>query len=99
MSSASQILQYGPPYSELTEPIHWCAVQTRPPRRSGDVEAAGLGVTTFLPLVKQVHRWSDRQKIVEVAAILLPHFRATAIFPRSRCCRRARARSDWIRRY
>ena len=45
----------------------WFAVQTR--ARHEKVVAQQLcdkGVTTFLPLVKRVHRWSDRQKMVEL---------------------------------
>jgi len=45
----------------------WFALQTR--ARHEKVVAQRLwdkGVTTFLPLVRQVHRWSDRRKTVEV---------------------------------
>jgi transcription termination/antitermination protein NusG len=46
---------------------HWYAVHTR--ARHERVVAALLqqkAVTTFLPLLFQVHRWSDRKKVVEV---------------------------------
>jgi transcription antitermination factor NusG len=46
---------------------HWYAVHTR--ARHERVVAHQLreqGVTTFLPLVTEVHRWSDRQKSVEL---------------------------------
>ena len=45
----------------------WFAVQTR--ARHEKVIAQGLrdkGITTFLPLVKEVHGWSDRRKTVEL---------------------------------
>jgi transcription antitermination factor NusG len=46
---------------------HWYAVQTR--ARHEQVIAHRLreqGVTTFLPLITEVHRWSDRRKSVEL---------------------------------
>src|SRR5262249_3207608 len=45
----------------------WYAVQTRA-RHEKMVEQRLLerGVTTFLPLVTEVHRWSDRNKTVEI---------------------------------
>lgn len=45
----------------------WYAVQTRA-RHEKIVEQRLLerGVTTFLPLVTEVHRWSDRNKTVQV---------------------------------
>lgn len=45
----------------------WYGLQTRP--RHEKIVAERLqerGVTTFLPLVREEHRWSDRKKIVEV---------------------------------
>ena len=46
---------------------NWYAVQTRA-RHEKTVEQRLLerGVTTFLPLVTEVHRWSDRKKSVQV---------------------------------
>jgi len=46
---------------------NWYAVQTRA-RHEKVVEQRLLerGVTTFLPLVTEVHRWSDRNKSVQV---------------------------------
>jgi transcription antitermination factor NusG len=46
--------------------LHWFAVQTR--ARHEKVVAERLderGITSFLPLVKVLHRWSDRRKTVE----------------------------------
>ena len=46
---------------------HWYAVHTR--ARHEKMVAERLleqGVNTYLPLVKETHRWSDRKKVVEV---------------------------------
>src|SRR5947207_2578908 len=45
----------------------WYGVQTRP--RHEKIVAQRLterGVTSFLPLVTEIHRWSDRKKAVQV---------------------------------
>ena len=45
----------------------WFALQTRARHEKVVVQRlSDKGVTTFLPLVRQVHRWSDRRKTVEV---------------------------------
>lgn len=60
---------------ELSQPIavagaaaeNWYALHTR--ARHEKVVAQRLeerGVTTFLPTMEEVHRWSDRKKVVEV---------------------------------
>jgi transcription antitermination factor NusG len=49
------------------EPANWYAVQTR--ARSEKViceRLAEQGLTTFLPLVTEIRRWSDRKKKVEL---------------------------------
>jgi len=44
----------------------WFAVHTRARHEKVVVEEAReSGITTFLPLVKQVRQWSDRRKVVE----------------------------------
>ena len=53
--------------SATGEPESWYAVQTR--ARHEKSVASRLqerGVPTFLPLVTETHRWSDRKKVVEV---------------------------------
>lgn len=50
-----------------TEPARWYAVHTR--SRHEKVVAQRLqekGMTTFLPIVSEVRRWSDRQKTIEL---------------------------------
>jgi transcription antitermination factor NusG len=64
----------------LEEPL-WYAIHTRA-RHEGNV--AGLlvekGVTAYLPLISEVHHWSDRRKVVETplfscyAFVQLPSF-------------------------
>jgi transcription antitermination factor NusG len=47
--------------------LHWYGLHTRP--RHEKVVAQRLeerGVTTFLPLINEVHTWSDRKKTVQV---------------------------------
>jgi transcription antitermination factor NusG len=51
----------------LGAPENWYAVQTR--ARHEKAVAYRLcerGVTTFLPTVREVHRWNDRKKIVDI---------------------------------
>lgn len=61
-------------FSDLSQPIsalhveteNWYALHTRP--RHEKIVARRLeerGVTTFLPIVTEVHRWSDRKKNVQ----------------------------------
>lgn len=46
---------------------HWYAVQTNARHeRKVTLQLEEKGVTTFLPLVTEVHRWSDRRKVVEL---------------------------------
>jgi transcription antitermination factor NusG len=46
---------------------YWYALQTQP-RYEKKVAAQLLkkGITTFLPVVSEVHRWSDRKKVIQV---------------------------------
>jgi transcription antitermination factor NusG len=68
MSSSHQSWEYSPPIPMIAaETAHWYAVQTR--ARHEKTVAGRLreqGLDTFLPLVSEVHRWSDRRKRVEV---------------------------------
>ena len=74
MSSAGQIV--GLDYSSMVlasfeesrpNELHWYAVRTR--SRHEKIASQQLltrGIETFLPVVTQTHRWSDRKKQVEV---------------------------------
>jgi transcription antitermination factor NusG len=56
-----------PAIFSVPEELHWYAIYTR--ARHEKFVAASLrqkGVTTFLPLLSRVHRWSDRRKTVQV---------------------------------
>jgi transcription antitermination factor NusG len=49
------------------EPTSWYALRTRPrheKRVAKELEEKGIAM--YLPLVTQVHRWSDRRKVVQV---------------------------------
>ncbi len=49
------------------EQARWYAVRTRPRHEkkvAGELEEKGIAI--YLPLVTQVHRWSDRRKVVQV---------------------------------
>ena len=53
--------------SETANGLHWYAVWSRS-RHEKMVAGAltNVGITTFLPLVTETHRWSDRRKSVDV---------------------------------
>ena len=45
----------------------WYAVHTRPQHEKSVVSHLQRhGITTFLPLVSEIHRWSDRRKVVHL---------------------------------
>lgn len=45
----------------------WYAIHTRAQHEKSVVtHLKNAGITTFLPLVSELHRWSDRRKVVEV---------------------------------
>lgn len=47
---------------------HWYALYTRARHEKAvDASLRQKGVTTFLPLLSRVHRWSDRRKTVQVS--------------------------------
>jgi transcription antitermination factor NusG len=52
----------------VTEDRPWYAVQTRMRfEKKVFAQLEDKGIETFLPLIKQVHRWSDRRQVIEVA--------------------------------
>ncbi|HTD22922.1 MAG TPA: UpxY family transcription antiterminator [Terriglobales bacterium] len=84
MSSATQTLTYDTDTirNEAIEQPHWYAVQTR--SRHEKRVAAELqekGITTYLPLLTQVHRWSDRRKVVQVPLFSCYAFFYAALVP------------------
>src|SRR5439155_7074937 len=68
MSSSGQTWQTSSPVPVTeVDRSHWYAVQTR--ARHEKVVSERLqeqGLTTFLPMISEVHRWSDRRKTVEL---------------------------------
>jgi len=51
----------------LTEQPKWYALHTRPRHeKKVDIELQEKGVVTYLPLLTQVRRWSDRRKTIRV---------------------------------
>ena len=72
------------------ESANWYAVQTR--ARHEKVVAERLqeqGITTFLPIMREVHRWSDRKKTVEVPLFSCYVFVKTTLTNQQRlrvCC-------------
>jgi len=66
--------------SRIPDSSNWYAIQTR--SRHEKMVAAhltGRNVTTFLPLVTQIHRWSDRRKTVQLP--LFPGYAFVRIVP------------------
>lgn len=67
MSSLGQVWESPPATSVAAVEERWYAVWTR--SRHEKLVAAKLenmGVPTYLPLVTEVHHWSDRRKVVQV---------------------------------
>jgi transcriptional antiterminator RfaH len=71
VSSGNQV--WNPPVVQhwtvnpATETARWYAIHTYARHEKGVVtRLRSEGITTFLPLVSEVHRWSDRRKVVQV---------------------------------
>jgi transcriptional antiterminator NusG len=55
------------PERETANGLHWYAVWSRSRHEKKVVTAlTNAGVTTFLPLVTEMHRWNDRRKSVDI---------------------------------
>jgi transcription antitermination factor NusG len=70
VSAGSQLLPLNTPTAEnialLSQP-RWYAIRTRSRHEKMVHEQLQTqGIETFLPLVKRIHKWSDRKKEVEV---------------------------------
>ncbi len=56
-----------PAVSYSAEGAEWYALHTKPQHEKSVVaHLQRQGLTTFLPVVSEVHRWSDRQKVVQL---------------------------------
>lgn len=60
----------------------WFAIQTRAKHEHKIAsELQQKGLTTFVPTVREIHRWSDRRKIVDVALFSCYAFVQTTLSP------------------
>lgn len=67
MSSVAQLVDQSANLALLAEQPQWYAVHTRPKHEKRvAAELSQKGIANFLPLVTEVHRWSDRKKKVEL---------------------------------
>jgi transcription antitermination factor NusG len=69
MAACSEIVPFPQksPWAGADQVEHWYALQTRVQREKVvERRLQERGVTTFLPVVTEVHRWSDRKKIVQI---------------------------------
>jgi transcription antitermination factor NusG len=69
MSSSSQPCELHSAIPPIRpDQVNWYALQTRARHEKSVAERLQQeqNVVTFLPLVRQVHRWSDRRKVVEL---------------------------------
>ena len=50
----------------VSEEARWYAIHTRARHEKAvTAQLQRIGITTFLPLIRQTHRWSDRQKTIQ----------------------------------
>lgn len=67
MSSRGQLQELNSPPVAATAPANWYALHTRARHeRAAEQRLRVQGMTTFLPVTTEVHRWSDRRKRIEV---------------------------------
>jgi transcription antitermination factor NusG len=70
VSSSNQFCESSFSLTGITAPVEspqWYAIHTRARHEKAVVaQMQNHGITTFLPLVTQVHRWSDRRKVVQL---------------------------------
>jgi transcription antitermination factor NusG len=70
VSTSSQLCESSVPLPGIAVPCgspQWYAIHTRARHEKAVVaQMQNHGITTFLPLVTQVHRWSDRRKVVQL---------------------------------
>jgi transcriptional antiterminator NusG len=87
LSSAGQILASDLMPAVTVEEAQWYAIQTRPNHEKKVVaELERKAITMYLPLVQQVHRWSDRFKVVQVPLFSGYAFVHAVVSPAVRLC-------------
>ena len=86
MSSSGQLQELNSPLSTAAaEPANWYALHTRARHeRVVDQRLRAQGMTTFLPVTTEVHRWSDRRKRIEVPLFSCYVFIRSALSPEDR---------------
>jgi len=86
MGSSGQFCKVGLPIPVLaTGAVSWYALHTRARHERMVVHRLGdEGVTTFLPVATEVHRWSDRRKSIEVPLFPCYVFVRLALTPEER---------------
>ncbi len=78
----------------MPAPGVWYAIHTRAQHEKRiEMQLRQRGICSFLPLEKQVHRWSDRRKLVEVP--LFPCYAFVHIIPSAQT-RSSVARTDGV---
>jgi len=100
VSSVSQIREPGSaifPHDTKFESARWYALQTRSRHeRVVNHQLQMRGFSTFLPFVTEVHRWSDRRKLIETP--LFPCYVFVRLVPTSEARVRV-LRSDGVVRF
>jgi len=67
VSDSVQVQAEQPTQMSILNEFPWYAVQTRPRHEKKiDAELQQKSITTFLPVLAEIHRWSDRRKVIEV---------------------------------
>jgi transcription antitermination factor NusG len=86
MSSAVLIQPGASPVVAIAQPEPcWYAAQTHArAEKKAVTQLQGKGVETFLPTVKEIHRWSDRRQVVEVAMLPGYAFVRAVLTPQTR---------------
>jgi transcription antitermination factor NusG len=86
MSSDAQVYQiHSAVPSPATECVSWYALSTRARHEKVvDRRLHGQGITTFLPVVREIHRWQDRRKVVELPLFSCYVFVKLAMSPQQR---------------
>jgi transcription antitermination factor NusG len=86
MSSSGQLQEVSSPLPvSAAESVSWYAIHTRARHeRSVEHRLRSQGMTTFLPITTEVHRWSDRRKQIEVPLFSCYVFIHSALSPQDR---------------
>ena len=70
------------PTDQVAQGTHWYALHTRSQHEKAvAARLEGQGFTTFLPLLNEVRRWSDRRQVVQVPVFACYVFVQTRLVP------------------